>query len=84
MYRTRLAEVLKEEQKSIPEEKIKIAVQIVFYTVFIVMVRGGRAYPSIFGLEQCNMGSWVCVILHIVLSYLYSKSIAIMQFQKDI
>jgi hypothetical protein len=64
-------------------DKIKILMQIYVYTVVLIVIRGGSSFQSIIGLEVCNIGSYVCAILHLLLSYLYSKSIAIKKFQQD-
>jgi uncharacterized membrane protein YfcA len=67
----------------LPVRKVRIAAHVYLYSIVLLLVRGGNTTPSIIGLEHCNIGSWVCAGLHLVLSYLYSKSIAIKQFQRD-
>jgi uncharacterized membrane protein YfcA len=50
----------------------------------LLLCRGGKNYESFIGLERCGIGAWVCAVLHLILSYLYSKSIAIRKFQADL
>lgn len=58
--------------------------QIYVYTIVLILIRGGSSFQSIIGLEVCHIGSYLCAIFHLILSYLYSKSIAIKRFQQDL
>ena len=57
---------------------------IYIYTFIILVCRGGKTYDSLIGIESCSFGSWIFAFLHLFLSYLYSKSIAIKKFQLDL
>lgn len=46
-------------------------------------MRGGKTFESVVGLQSCGIGSYILAMLHIVLSYLYCKSTAMKQFQRD-
>lgn len=48
-----------------------------------MLCKGSQSYDSMIGLEKCGLGSWVFLVLHLVLSYLYTKSIAIRQHKLD-
>lgn len=79
----RLEEILMEEGKLVPWEKLKVIMHIYAYTFIILVLRGGKSFESLIGLERCSVGGWFCALLHLFLSYLYSKSIAIKQCQLD-
>ena len=79
----RLEEILAEEGKLVPLEKLKVILHIYAYTLIILVLRGGKSFDSFIGLERCSVGGWFCALLHLFLSYLYSKSIAIKQCQLD-
>lgn len=79
----RLEEILMEEGKILPWEKLKVIMHIYAYTLIILVLRGGKSFDSLIGLERCSFGGWFCALLHLFLSYLYSKSIAIKQCQSD-
>jgi len=80
---SRLEEILMEEGKVVPLEKMKVILHIYAYTFIILVLRGGKSFDSLIGLERCSVGGWFCALLHLFLSYLYSKSIAIKQCQLD-
>lgn len=79
----RLEEILLEEGKLIPLGKLKIILHIYAYTFIILVLRGGKSFDSLIGLERCSVGGWFCALFHLFLSYLYSKSIAIKQCLLD-
>lgn len=60
---------------------MKIVLYTIIYTVAILLIRGGLKYQSIIGLEACGIGFWVCNALHLIISLLLTKSIAIQQFK---
>lgn len=57
---------------------------MLLYSIVLLLCKGGSSFDSIIGLEHCGVGSWMCVLLHVALSYLYSKSIAMKQYQLDL
>jgi hypothetical protein len=79
----RLQEIFEKEKDTLPRDKIKVIGQIFLYTVIVLLFKGGRNYSSIIGLESCGIGSYIVIFSHLVLSFLYSKSIAMKKYEED-
>lgn len=78
-----LAETIERNRSVFQKDKLKIVLYVVLYTVGILLLRGGKSYSSWVGIEPCGIGFWLCNFLHLALSYLVSKSIAIEQFKTE-
>lgn len=77
----RLKEIISYEKQPYPKDKLKEIGEIFIYTLIVLLCKGGESYDSIIGLQKCGFGSWVFMGLHFLLSYLYTKSIAIRQYR---
>jgi hypothetical protein len=48
-----------------------------------LILRGGKSFDSLIGIDRCGFGGWACAILHLFLSYMYCKSIAMKRCNLD-
>jgi len=49
----------------------------------LLLFKGGKSFESIIGLSQCGFGTWICVIIHVAVSYFVAKYIAEKQYKID-
>ena len=67
----------------LPKEKLKIVGFVFLYTVIILLCKGGENYSSFIGLESCTAGGYILIAIHLLLSFLCSKSIAMKIFERQ-
>ena len=67
-----------------PEDKLKLIAWIFLYTIASLLFRRGETYDSWIGLENCQIGSYLIVFLHLIVGYLISKSIAIKKNKEEV
>lgn len=48
-----------------------------------MLIKGGESFHSIINLQKCGPASLVCVFLHVLVSYIYARYIAIKQYHTD-
>lgn len=62
---------------------MKLVCGIFLYTVVVLLARGGETYESWAGLESCGIGGFILILIHLILGYFLSKSVAVKKTQEE-